>query len=153
MAGKTSCFRGKCAAAFSPMSGWPYFLTSTIQAFSGSTATCRLPQDQGAFSRGYDADEIARADARRAALGAQQLSQPRKGIMKTILDDMKAFITEHRKVIYFVVILLIIDRFFLRRAMENRLKALAEKLLGKVEDKLHSLTTPPAIPPATPPTP
>jgi hypothetical protein len=63
--------------------------------------------------------------------------------MKTIIDDIKSFISEHRKIIYFVVILLIIDRFFLKRALENRIRTLAEKLLGTVEDKLHNLTKPP----------
>jgi hypothetical protein len=77
---------------------------------------------------------------------------PKKGIMKTIVDDMKAFIAEHRKIIYFVVILLLIDRFFLKRALENRIKKMAEGLLGTVENKLHQLTNPPVnvTPPPAP---
>ena len=100
----------------------------------------------GRLTDPYNPSELRQADIMRALAQAQK---PRKGTMKTIIDDIKAFVAEHRKIIYFVLILLIIDRFFLKRALENRIRAMAEKLLGTVENKLHDLTTAPA--PTTPP--
>ena len=58
--------------------------------------------------------------------------------MKTIVADIKAFLTEHRSIIYFVVILLLIDHFFLGGKLQARLKAAAEKLLGAVEKKIDN---------------
>ena len=66
--------------------------------------------------------------------------QHNKSLMKTIIDDIKAFIAEHRQIIYFVVILIVIDRFLLGRRLETRIKAMAEKLLGTVEAKLDRAT-------------
>lgn len=60
--------------------------------------------------------------------------------MKTMIDDIKAFIKEHRGIIYFVVILLIIDRFFLDGKMTHKIRAMAEKFFTVVEKKLDKAT-------------
>ena len=60
--------------------------------------------------------------------------------MKTVIDDIKAFLHEHRSTIYFVVVLLVIDHFFLGDRLTGRIKALAEKLLGAVEKKVDTAT-------------
>ena len=61
-------------------------------------------------------------------------------LMKTILDDIKAFIIEHRNIIYFVVILLLVDRFLLGGKLTDRIKNIAENLLSVVEKKIEGKT-------------
>ena len=64
--------------------------------------------------------------------------------MNTMLDDLKSFVKEHRNVIYCIVGLLLIDRFFLGGKLTEKIKSLAERGLGAVEKKLDGTT------PATP---
>lgn len=73
-------------------------------------------------------------------------NQPTKGLMKTMIDDVKEFIKEHRSIIYFVVVLLLIDRFLLDGKLTTKIKGMAERLLGAVEKKIDKATeTTPAI--------
>lgn len=71
--------------------------------------------------------------------------------MKTMIDDIKAFIKEHRSIIYFVLVLLIIDRFLLGGKLTDRIKNMAERLLGVVEKKIDTVA--PLSPAVTEPRP
>lgn len=54
-----------------------------------------------------------------------------------IVKDVKGFVIEHRGAIYFVAIALLIDHFVFAGAFKDRLKAMAEKIVGKIEQKIE----------------
>ena len=74
--------------------------------------------------------------------------------MSTITSDIKGFISQHRNVIYSVVLILLVDHFFLGGKLKERVKGMVEKLLGTVEKKVSDIThTSPAAPVVVTPTP
>lgn len=60
----------------------------------------------------------------------------KKSMFKEIQADIKAFILEHRGVIYFIAFALILDHFIFRGAFKARLQSMAEKVVTKVEEKI-----------------
>lgn len=58
-------------------------------------------------------------------------------MFKEITADIKAFILEHRGVIYFVALALILDHFFFRGAFKARLQSMADRIVTKVEEKIQ----------------
>ena len=62
-----------------------------------------------------------------------------------MIDDLKSFIKEHRNIIYIVLAILLIDRFFLGGKLTERIKAMVEKMLGGIEKKLDNTASTPAI--------
>lgn len=73
------------------------------------------------------------------ALSSSEDSTPKPSLMKTIVSDIKSFITEHRTVIYGLVLILLVDHFFLGNKLTARIKAMAEKMLGVVEKKVDAV--------------
>jgi|HubBroStandDraft_3_1064219.scaffolds.fasta_scaffold94491_3 hypothetical protein len=72
-----------------------------------------------------------------------------KGLVKTVVADIKGFIAEHKTIIYSVIVLLLIDHFFLGGKLKERIKASAEKLFGVVEKKIEGIgADKPALPPS-----
>lgn len=63
-------------------------------------------------------------------------SPEKKSMFKEIATDIKAFILEHRGVIYFIAFALIVDHFFFKGAFKARLEQMAEKIVAKVEEKI-----------------
>lgn len=63
--------------------------------------------------------------------------------VKTVMTDVKSFISDNRNTIYLVVAVLLIDHFFLNGRFTDRIKASVEKLLGKVERKVDAITSTP----------
>lgn len=59
--------------------------------------------------------------------------------MNTITEDIKSFIKEHKNVIYYIVIILLVDHFFLNGKLREKTQALIEKLLGNVEKKINAV--------------
>ena len=59
-----------------------------------------------------------------------------KSMFKEVVADIKGFILEHRGIIYFVVIALVVDHFFFNGAFKARLQAMADKMVTKVEEKI-----------------
>lgn len=59
-----------------------------------------------------------------------------KSMFKEIATDIKAFILEHRGIIYFIAFALILDHFFFRGAFKARLQSMADKVVTKVEEKI-----------------
>lgn len=60
-----------------------------------------------------------------------------KSMFSEIATDIKSFIREHRGVIYFVLITLVIDHFFFRGAFKARLHSMIDKMVTKVEEKIQ----------------
>lgn len=59
-----------------------------------------------------------------------------KSMFSEIATDIKSFIGEHRGVIYFVLITLVIDHFFFRGAFKARLHSMIDRMVTKVEEKI-----------------
>jgi hypothetical protein len=57
-------------------------------------------------------------------------------MFKAVASDVKSFILEHRSTLYFLAFALLIDHFLFQDAFRNRLKAIVDKLVKKVEDKV-----------------
>lgn len=75
-----------------------------------------------------------------ASISAVQKLKPegKKSMFKEISTDVKGFIVEHRSIIYFVAVALIVDHFVFNGAFKTRLSAMAEKIVGKVEEKISN---------------
>lgn len=62
------------------------------------------------------------------------------GALSTIVSDVKSFVRENRNVIYTVIAIILIDKFVLDGKLTDRIKALADRLLGHVEKKVDVVT-------------
>lgn len=58
-------------------------------------------------------------------------------MLKEVSNDVKLFIREHKSMIYWILVLLTIDHFFFHGSFKEKLKEIMNKLVGKVEDKVH----------------
>lgn len=68
---------------------------------------------------------------------AQPAPQPKERTMfQEVKNDVTVFIKEHRGVIYFIALALLIDHFIFRGVFKARLQAMLESLIGKVEAKV-----------------
>lgn len=56
-----------------------------------------------------------------------------------VLNDAKGFVREHKSVIYFAVIALVLDHFMFKDAFRTRLHAIVEKMVAKVEAKIEEV--------------
>lgn len=77
-------------------------------------------------------------------------SEPKKSLMNTFVSDIKEFVKEHRTIIYSVVVILLVDHFFLGNKLTNRIKGIVENLLCGVERKVSAATGAPIVVAATP---
>lgn len=59
-----------------------------------------------------------------------------RGMFSEAAGDLKKFIKEHKSLIYWVLVLLIVDHFFFKGAFKEKLTSMMHKLVGKVESKL-----------------
>ena len=57
-------------------------------------------------------------------------------MFKEIVTDVRGFVREHRFVIYTVSVVFLIDHFFLHGMFRYRLKAIIEKIVGRVEKQI-----------------
>ena len=66
------------------------------------------------------------------------LTKPKKelSMFSEVARDVKSFLLEHRGVIYFIAIALIVDHLFFKDAFRHRLQAMADKMVQRVEDKI-----------------
>ena len=58
--------------------------------------------------------------------------------MNDIMKDIKGFVSENRQIIYWMALIFLADHFFFNGAFRERLKGLAEKMLGKVEKQIEA---------------
>lgn len=63
-----------------------------------------------------------------------------KTMLQEVASDIKGFIREHRGMLYFIIIALLVDHFVFAGAFKERLKALCENIVGKVEQKVKDAT-------------
>lgn len=60
----------------------------------------------------------------------------RQSMFSQVGNDVKSFIVEHRSIIYFVCVALIVDHLLFKGVFRTRLQSVAEKLVSKVEERL-----------------
>ena len=57
-------------------------------------------------------------------------------MFQEIKNDVSTFIKEHRGVIYFIALALLVDHFIFKGIFKARLQVMLESLIKKVEDKV-----------------
>ncbi len=60
---------------------------------------------------------------------------PKENKMNDLAGDFKGFIKEHRSVLYWVAVLMLVDHFVFNGAFRSRLKGIVDGLVTKVEEK------------------
>lgn len=64
-------------------------------------------------------------------------SKPKGASMFTeVASDVKSFLLEHRSMIYFLALALIVDHLFFKDAFRHRLQGMVDKMVSKVEAKI-----------------
>lgn len=53
-----------------------------------------------------------------------------------VASDVKSFLLEHRSMIYFLALALIVDHLFFKDAFRHRLQGMVDKMVSKVEAKI-----------------
>ena len=61
-----------------------------------------------------------------------------QSMMSTVTDDVKKFLSENRKTIYWIAILFLMDHFFFEGQFRTKLNDLVEKMINRVEKDLES---------------
>ncbi len=67
-------------------------------------------------------------------------SKEKPSMFKSISQDLKKFVIDHKSTIYVLAVLVLVDHFLFQGAFRERLHGLMNKMLGKVEamlDKKH----------------
>lgn len=57
-------------------------------------------------------------------------------MFQEVKKDVTDFVKEHRGVIYFIALALLIDHFLFKGVFKERLQKMTESLIKKVEDKV-----------------
>lgn len=58
--------------------------------------------------------------------------------MKDMLADVKGFIHDNRNILYWLALAFLVDHFFLGGTFRQRLNALVEKMIGRVEKQIEA---------------
>ena len=58
-------------------------------------------------------------------------------MLKDLSTDVKGFISDNRQIIYWMALIFLLDHFFFQGAFRDRLKGLAERMIGKVEKQIE----------------
>lgn len=66
-----------------------------------------------------------------------ETKQEKKSMLKEVSNDIRNMIRENKSIIYTILFLLILDKFFFNGAFKAKLSDVMHKLVGKVETKLH----------------
>lgn len=53
-----------------------------------------------------------------------------------VARDVKSFVLEHRSILYFLAIALVVDHLLFKDAFRHRLQSIVDKIITKVEDKV-----------------
>lgn len=62
----------------------------------------------------------------------------RSAMLKDVGADVKGFLHDNRQIIYWMALIFLLDHFFFQGAFRDRLKGLAERMIGKVEKQIEA---------------
>lgn len=65
------------------------------------------------------------------------MENDKHNFLTTTIKDMKGFISEHKNVIYTVLVIFLVDHFIFEGSFRERLKSIVNGLINKVEKKLE----------------
>lgn len=66
-------------------------------------------------------------------------TKEKESMFKEIRTDVQVFIKEHKSVIYWTLLLYIVDYYCFDGALKGRLQKIVQNLVGKVESKLDKV--------------
>lgn len=72
----------------------------------------------------------------------EDLIEETKNMNNTVTSDIKNFVKEHRQIIYWVVLALIVDHVFLNGQLRSKIKNIIQSLLNKAETSITGKTEP-----------
>lgn len=100
----------------------------------------RWVAERGGSKSLYISAEQARAAVEQGICGRDGTIEhsPRTNMLKEITTDAKAFIHDNRNIIYWLALAFLADHFFFGGAFRQRLNALVEKMIGRVEKQLEA---------------
>lgn len=117
---------------------------SSCSSFSGGMDEYSLRQmlnqyqsaANGAAGLGQQSMTASEAQARQQAnrTAPAVASSKGKSMFGEIATDMKSFILEHRSVLYFLAIALVLDHVLFKDAFKHRLQGIVDKIIQKAED-------------------
>lgn len=99
----------------------------------------RWMAERGGAKSLYISAEQARAAVEQGLCGRAGTitHSPRITMLKDISADVKGFISENRNIIYWLALAFLADHFFFGGAFRQRLNALVERMIGRVEKQLE----------------
>ncbi len=59
-----------------------------------------------------------------------------ENMIKSIITDVKQFISDNRNIVYTIAAVILVDQFFLKGQLTEKVKSICEKVLSKIENKL-----------------
>lgn len=64
--------------------------------------------------------------------------KPKEGnMLSEVAKDMRGFVKEHKSMIYWVLVLFMLDHFFFQGSFKAKLKSMMDNLVGKIESKIN----------------
>ena len=81
-----------------------------------------------------------RANSEESAKGIffKLFSKGQTNVLSDLSKDVKGFISDNRQIIYWMALIFLLDHFFFQGAFRDRLKGMAEKMIGKVEKQIEA---------------
>lgn len=58
-------------------------------------------------------------------------------MLSEVAKDMRGFVKEHKSMIYWVLVLFMLDHFFFQGSFKAKLKSMMDNLVGKIESKIN----------------
>lgn len=112
----------------------------TNQQSAYQTGLAQLQGIRGMAGLAADCGAVASNSYSGFAAAINETIQPKKEktLFQEIKNDVTGFIKEHRGVIYFIALALLIDHFIFKGVFKARLQAMLESLIAKVETKVSA---------------
>ena len=79
----------------------------------------------------------------------QNINTPMNKTLDTVTTDVKGFVKDHRQIIYYTVLALLIDHFFLNGQLTAKIKNIMQGLLTKAEETITGKKAVVEVPVAT----
>lgn len=120
----------------STINGLAYLGQAQAQAIQQQA---QLGQSQFQAAPGYQLAYCPNTDSLRSmpTTATMNLKPKEKTMIKEIREDFRVFMREHKSMIYWGLILYVVDHYYFEGAFKERLKQMAHNLIGKVEKKIE----------------
>jgi hypothetical protein len=113
-------------------------IVGRAHVYDGQSTPKTFKAVRGDYSGLYVSLEQAKDAVERKDGRLTEETPQRKNMLKDITTDAKVFIHENRNVIYWLALAFLVDHFFFSGAFRQRLNALVERMIGRVEKQLEA---------------